>query len=32
MIYIVKQELQIKNYKKQMYIGDVELKDHLIGE
>jgi len=32
MIYIVKQELPIKNYKKQMFIGDVELKDLLIGE
>ena len=32
MIYIVKQELQLKNYKKLTFIGDVELKDPLIGE
>jgi hypothetical protein len=32
MISIVKQVLQIKNYKKQTHIGDVELKVHLIGE
>lgn len=32
MIFIVKQVLQIKNYKKQTHIGDVELKVHLIGE
>lgn len=32
MIYIVKQVLLIKNYKKQMFIGDVGQKVHLIGE